>query len=282
MKKLLATTLAILFLVSPALAATLNPGVSVSGNITAASAACTVNGSCVDTNITDAAVVGINVSGTFVGVNLSFEASVAGNTWVDIGVIKQGQSNAPLQYVTAINAPAIVFAMTGGYKLFRVRASTYTSGTVVVQMYGTSSFFSLGAGAQGSGLQTNGTQVIGSIISQWLVRPTLGINILTATQTSGANAAQTLTLTGISGQRVCVGGIVLFSSAAGTATLVLRSATTTTQAINYGTIVTGTAPSQFNIGALPYCGVTGESVEVVVGAAGAAVTTTVSANADRQ
>jgi hypothetical protein len=100
-------------------------------------------------------------------------------------------------------------------------------------------------------------------------------------QTSAATTAQTVTLTGTSGSRVCVRKIVLFSSAATqNLTLVVQDAAVTT--LNFGTVsTTATAgnPLQFD-GTPMFCGQTGDSVQVVVGAA-AAGTTTVSVVADR-
>ena len=105
-----------------------------------------------------------------------------------------------------------------------------------------------------------------------------GVILNAAPTTSAANTAATITLTGASGSRVCIREVVIFSSAAGTPTLVLQDATVTL--VNYGTLATGTAPTRFS-GSPLFCGQTGDSVQVVVGAAGAGVTTTTSVIADR-
>jgi hypothetical protein len=105
-----------------------------------------------------------------------------------------------------------------------------------------------------------------------------GIILNAAPTTSGANAAATITLTGTAGSRICIREIVVFSSAAGTPTLVIQDATVTQ--VNYGTLATGTAPTRF-AGAPLFCGQTNDSLQVVVGAAGAGVTTTTSVIADR-
>lgn len=105
-----------------------------------------------------------------------------------------------------------------------------------------------------------------------------GILLNAAPATSVANTAQTVTLTGIAGSRICIREIAVFSSAAGTPTLVIQDATVTQ--VNYGTLATGTAALRF-AGSPLFCGQTSDSVQVVVGAAGAAVTTTVSVVADR-
>lgn len=105
--------------------------------------------------------------------------------------------------------------------------------------------------------------------------------ILNATQTSAATTAQTITLTGASGSRVCIRKIVVFSSnATQNVTLVVQDATVTT--LNFGTVsTTATAGNPLSFDGQPlFCGQTGDSVQVVVGAA-AAGTTTLSVVADR-
>ena len=105
--------------------------------------------------------------------------------------------------------------------------------------------------------------------------------ILNATQTSAATTAQTITLTGVAGSRVCLRNIALFSSnATQNLTLVVQDATVTT--LNFGTVSTsGTAGNPLTFFGTPlFCGQTGDSVQVVVGAA-AAGTTTLSVVADR-
>lgn len=105
--------------------------------------------------------------------------------------------------------------------------------------------------------------------------------IQNATQTSAATTAQTITLTGTSGSRVCIRRITLFSSnAAQNLTLVVQDATVTT--LNFGTVTTSaTAGNPLDFTGQPlFCGQTGDSVQVVVGAA-AAGTTTLSVVGDR-
>ncbi len=104
---------------------------------------------------------------------------------------------------------------------------------------------------------------------------------LNLTQTSAATTAQTITLTGTAGSRVCLRNIVLFSSnATQNLTLVVQDATVTT--LNFGTVSTSaTAGNPLTFFGQPlFCGETGNSVQVVVGAA-AAGTTTLSVVADR-
>jgi hypothetical protein len=105
-----------------------------------------------------------------------------------------------------------------------------------------------------------------------------GVILNAAPSVSAANTLQTVTLTGTAGSRVCIREVTVFSSAAGTPTLVIQDATVTQ--VNYGTLATGTAPTRF-AGSPVFCGQTGDSLQVVVGAAGAGVTTTVSIVADR-
>ena len=105
--------------------------------------------------------------------------------------------------------------------------------------------------------------------------------IQNVTQTSAATTAQTITLTGTAGSRVCIRRITLFSSnATQNLTLVVQDATVTT--LNFGTVSTSaTAGNPLDFAGQPlFCGQTGDSVQVVVGAA-AAGTTTLSVVADR-
>lgn len=105
--------------------------------------------------------------------------------------------------------------------------------------------------------------------------------LLNATQTSAATTAQTITLTGTAGSRVCIRRITLFSSnATQNLTLVVQDATVTT--LNFGTVSTSaTAGNPLDFAGQPlFCGQTGDSVQVVVGAA-AAGTTTLSVVGDR-
>jgi|SRR6267142_4954955 len=94
--------------------------------------------------------------------------------------------------------------------------------------------------------------------------------------TSGANAPQApvITLPANTGYRVFIKSIIIFGSAAGAATLTINDAITV---INLGTIVIGTAPQVI---AVNFLAAIGSNVTINVGAAGAAVTTTVSVIAD--
>jgi|SRR6266850_2679704 len=94
--------------------------------------------------------------------------------------------------------------------------------------------------------------------------------------TSGANAPQApvITLPVNTGFRILIKSIIIFGSAAGAATLSITDGITV---INLGTIVIGTAPQVI---AINFLGAIGSNITVNVGAAGAAVTTTVSVTAD--
>lgn len=105
--------------------------------------------------------------------------------------------------------------------------------------------------------------------------------LLNATQTSAATTAQTITLTGTGGSRVCLRNIAVFSSnAAQNVTLVVQDAAVTT--FNLGTVTTtAVAGNPLTFSGQPlFCGQTGNSIQVVVGAAGAG-TTTLSVVGDR-
>lgn len=105
-----------------------------------------------------------------------------------------------------------------------------------------------------------------------------GIILNAAPTTSAANTAATITLTNTAGSRICIREVVVFSSAAGTPTLVLQENAVTF--VNYGTLTSGTAPTRFS-GSPLFCGNTGLNVQVVIGAAGVGITTTTSVVADR-
>lgn len=95
-----------------------------SGSITATSASCTAT-SCVWIAAPyTAGSLSLQLSGTFTA-TLQFEASINGTVWTSINSTSQ-QSNA--------TAPGLWQFTLSGTQLFRVRASAYTSGTVVVNI----------------------------------------------------------------------------------------------------------------------------------------------------
>src|SRR6267142_1222699 len=95
-------------------------------------------------------------------------------------------------------------------------------------------------------------------------------------QTSGANAPQggSISVPANTGFRIRLKTNSLFGSAAGNATLSFNDGVTT---INLGTVVISTASQLFTVN---FLSAIGANLVINVGAAGAAVTTTVSATAD--
>lgn len=96
-----------------------------------------------------------------------------------------------------------------------------------------------------------------------------------ATATSGANAAQTVTIAAVAGKRNTIRKIVLFGSAAGSATLKLQE--DAVDKVNFGTITTAVEGKVFDV---LYTGAVNTALQVVVGANGGTTTTTVSVVAD--
>lgn len=113
---------------------------TASGSITAANADCTIGAACTWISMPlNPATATVQISGTFTA-TLQFEASTTGTVWSAI-TSTGGASSA-----TA--AGTFTFSMAG-QRYLRVRASAYTSGTVVVGI-ASSSYGGNGGGAAGS------------------------------------------------------------------------------------------------------------------------------------
>jgi len=108
-----------------------------------------------------------------------------------------------------------------------------------------------------------------------------GATLQNSTQASGANAAQTITLTGAASQRVSLTVIDVFLSAAGACTLTIVDNATTVYSHPVGTF-TAAAPFQVQLGSDGLSISTGSTATVNVGACGAAITSTLNVIASRQ
>lgn len=107
-----------------------------------------------------------------------------------------------------------------------------------------------------------------------------GVILNTTPTTSAANTAAVITFTNTSGSRICLRSLTVFSSAAGAATLTVSDGATVVR--NFGTLVLGTSAAATTFDGTPMlCSQTGQNIVINIGAAGAAVTTTTSAIADR-
>ena len=99
-----------------------------------------------------------------------------------------------------------------------------------------------------------------------------------APATSGANAPQTLTYTGIPGRRWHLRAIILFGSAASTATLTVQDGATVI--LNFGTVTVPVGATPILLGDPGFFTSVGNNLVINVGAAGVANTTTISAVCD--
>ncbi len=115
--------------------------------------------------------------------------------------------------------------------------------------------------------------------------PTQGATLFNTQATSGANTAQTLSVTGAAAQRATLRGAWGSISAAGSCTVIIQDGATTILTLPPLTSVTPAVVSLFPNGAVPASGITvtaANNVNVVIGACGAAVTSTVAISGDRQ
>lgn len=110
--------------------------------------------------------------------------------------------------------------------------------------------------------------------------PAQGVTLQNSTQTSGANAAQTITLTGAASTRVNINFVEVFASAAAVCTLTIVDNATTVLSHPL-TTQTSAAPLQINLGAAGLSISTGSTATVNVGACGGAVTSTLNVVASR-
>lgn len=114
----------------------------------------------------------------------------------------------------------------------------------------------------------------------WPFVPVRGAISLTQQQTSAANTAQTLTLTGNTGQQVCAQTVIVFASAAATTAMNANDGGSTV--LNFGSPSLGTTPTIFNLGSPGFCGSVGNNISFAIGAGGVGITTTISVVAYRQ
>jgi hypothetical protein len=137
--------------------------------------------------------------------------------------------------------------------------------------------------ADGQGLVMQGSGSAGTATSGgWRSVPQQGVSLLSTTPvTSGANAAAVLTVPGAANTRTCLRNLALLSSAAGAATFTVSSSAGPTVVWNAGTVATGLEAKHYAFPA-GVCVDGATNLVVNIGAAGAAVTTTTSAIADRQ
>lgn len=108
-----------------------------------------------------------------------------------------------------------------------------------------------------------------------------GSTLQNATQTSAANTAQTITLSGAASQRVTINFVEVFASAAAVCTLTIVDNATTVLSHPL-TTQTSAAPLQIQLGGDGLSISTASNATVNVGACGAAVTSTLNVVASRQ
>jgi hypothetical protein len=101
---------------------------------TAMQSAATATGNGTPMNLTGVTTVAVQVSGTF-SATTTFEASVDGANWVAI----YGLRCATLARVNATTATGLFLFSVPGFRLFRARVSSYSSGSVTVTGIGVAS-----------------------------------------------------------------------------------------------------------------------------------------------
>lgn len=105
-----------------------NPLAAVTGNITS-------NSSTVQVTTTDAAVVGVTISGTYAGVNVSFEGSDdGGTTWYAVQAVRVDSNTAETTSGALTNAARAWRLNCFTFNAVRVRATAFTSGTAVIDL----------------------------------------------------------------------------------------------------------------------------------------------------
>lgn len=110
--------------------------------------------------------------------------------------------------------------------------------------------------------------------------PVQGVTLQNSTQTSAANTAQTITLTGASSTRINISFVEVFASAAAVCTLTIVDSATTVFSHPL-TTQTSAAPLIVNLGSTGLSISTASTATVNVGACGAAVTSTLNVVASR-
>lgn len=105
-----------------------NPLSAVTGNITS-------NSSTVSVTTTDAAVVGVTISGTYGGVNMTFEGSDdGGTTWYAVQAVRMDSNTAETASGALTNTSRAWRLNCFTFNAVRVRATAWTSGTAVIDL----------------------------------------------------------------------------------------------------------------------------------------------------
>ena len=96
----------------------------------------TNTGQSVTLDVTNAQSVVVGIDGTFAGVNVIFEAQLAGGTtWYNVTGGRSNANTAEANSGVLGAAPAYTWEFsTSGYASFRVRSTAWTSGTAVVRI----------------------------------------------------------------------------------------------------------------------------------------------------
>lgn len=102
-----------------------NPYALVTGSIT-------VNGGTVQLDCSDAGLLVFQASGTYGSVAIAFEASIDGSNWHSIPATRADRTATETASGTLSNTARAWLVDVNGFKLFRVRATAYTSGSMSI------------------------------------------------------------------------------------------------------------------------------------------------------
>lgn len=117
------------------------PQANTTGNITASAQ------TIVATDLTGIGSVTVQFSGTFVGVNVTFEATADGTTWFPVQGMNQSTGSLTTAGATGVLASSttVVFTVSPllGHSQFRVRSTAFTSGSAAVVIHPSVQFIAL-------------------------------------------------------------------------------------------------------------------------------------------
>lgn len=156
------------------------------GNITAQGTTCAVSNACISSTILqNQGGATITLSGTFSG-TVQFEVSGnGGTTWVALNATPSNSATA----ATSATGAGVWQANIAAYTNVRVRCSTYSSGTIVVQIVLSTASARSGGGGGGGGSGTVGSCATSDAIAYYTATTTTGCDAGITTNTSGQLSA---------------------------------------------------------------------------------------------
>jgi len=202
----------------------------------------TTSTSTVSADVSRAGSATIMITGTYAGINMTFEASTDGTTFVAFPVQPISLTNTLVTSTGVIASQTLAWDATPllGITTIRVRATAYTSGTGNITIIP-------GAVAVENAVQVNGTVAVTQSTSPWSTREavagTPATTQVTPTTTSttlkAANAARRRLILSNEGTSDCYVAYGATASAAAHAYIVPSGGTATIPGEEYSGIVTG-------------------------------------------